>query len=218
MSADEKSSRNNVMIVLITGGIGLGLTIVSAPFLIIPAIHRLPFMVSPLSAITRSLKSLPPPPLRVVDLGSGDGRFIIEAAKKGYHGVGFELNPLLVSISYYNAYKAGVLKNVSFKMDDFWKVNLSKFDVIACFGVKSIMAKLNDKIITECEGGIDKINKKNVSIICYRFPLEGRKWTWKEDELFFYRTGGINSSSSSSSDDDSIEAKDFGGKEVDSNL
>ena len=57
---------------------------------------------------------------RLVDLGSGDGRLVIAAARLGFDAVGVELNPVLLLSSYIYAARAGVLGRVSFLACDLW--------------------------------------------------------------------------------------------------
>lgn len=118
-----------------------------------------------------------------------------------------QLNPVLVGLSYYNAWKAGriqaelaqsgkqtaqfsytgsaptstVLSQVRFQMKDFWSVSLSSFDVITVFGVRSIMARLESKLSEEAQ--------KEVIVVCYRFPMLTKQPVYAQDELFIYRFG-----------------------------
>lgn len=59
----------------------------------------------------------------LVDLGSGDGRIVIEAARLGLRSEGLELNPWLVAYSRWKAYRAGVSASTSFHAKDLWKVS-----------------------------------------------------------------------------------------------
>src|SRR5437870_6426290 len=62
----------------------------------------------------------------VYDLGSGDGRIVIAAAKKfGARGVGIEIDPELIRNATKNAAKAGVSDKVSFRQEDLFKADLS---------------------------------------------------------------------------------------------
>ncbi|XP_069586510.1 ATP synthase subunit C lysine N-methyltransferase isoform X3 [Ranitomeya imitator] len=70
-----------------------------------------------------------------VDIGSGDGRIVIAAAKKGFQAVGYELNPWLVWYSRYNAWKEGVHQNTKFHISDLWKVTFSQYTNVVIFGV-----------------------------------------------------------------------------------
>mmetsp|Transcript_7131 Transcript_7131/g.14318 ORF Transcript_7131/g.14318 Transcript_7131/m.14318 type:complete len:210 (+) Transcript_7131:338-967(+) len=104
----------------------------------------------------------------MVDLGSGDGRVVIEAARHGYRAVGYELNPMLVAVSHTWAFwdqhlAHRVLKNrkpwpetasVEFKCRDLWKVNLSNADIILVYGLSPIMDRLSVKLMDECKDDV----------------------------------------------------------------
>src|SRR5713101_4048366 len=61
----------------------------------------------------------------VIDLGSGDGRTVIAAAKRGAHALGVEYNPDMVALSRRNAAKAGVSDKASFVEADIFRSDLS---------------------------------------------------------------------------------------------
>src|SRR5262245_51466839 len=61
----------------------------------------------------------------VVDLGSGDGRNVIAAAKRGARGVGFEFNPDMVRLSRRNATAAGVGERAAFVEGDMFEADFS---------------------------------------------------------------------------------------------
>jgi SAM-dependent methyltransferase len=70
----------------------------------------------------------------VYDLGSGDGRLLITAAKKyGVRGVGFEIEPGLVKLARENARKAGVEKLVEIRQQDFLSADLSPASVVTLY-------------------------------------------------------------------------------------
>jgi SAM-dependent methyltransferase len=70
----------------------------------------------------------------VYDLGSGDGRLLIAAAKKyGARGVGFEIEPGLVKLARENARRAGVEKLVEFRQQDFLSADLSPASVVTLY-------------------------------------------------------------------------------------
>src|SRR4026209_2189475 len=62
----------------------------------------------------------------VIDLGSGDGRIVIEAAKRGARGLGVDLDPSLVKHATENAQRAGVGERASFQVKDIFETDLSK--------------------------------------------------------------------------------------------
>ncbi|MGQ0511218.1 MAG: class I SAM-dependent methyltransferase [Betaproteobacteria bacterium] len=81
----------------------------------------------------------------VMDLGSGDGRTVITAAKRGARAVGVEYNPDMVALSQRNAEKEGV--KATFMKADLFETDFSKADVITMFLLPSINLKLRPKIL-----------------------------------------------------------------------
>src|SRR6188474_3664963 len=69
----------------------------------------------------------------VMDLGSGDGRTVITAAKRGATAMGIEYNPDMVALSKRNAQKEGVTAKATFVQADLFKADLSKATVITMF-------------------------------------------------------------------------------------
>ena len=78
----------------------------------------------------------------VIDLGSGDGRIIIEAAKRGARGMGVDLDPNLVKLATENARKAGVANQTQFVVKDIFETDLSAATVVAFYLLPDFNAKL----------------------------------------------------------------------------
>jgi precorrin-6B methylase 2 len=83
----------------------------------------------------------------VMDLGSGDGRTVIAAAKRGATAMGIEYNPDMVELSKQNARKAGVAKRATFVKADLFETDFSKATVITMFLLPEINLKLRPKIL-----------------------------------------------------------------------
>ena len=83
----------------------------------------------------------------VMDLGSGDGRTVITAAKRGATGIGVEFNPDMVELSKKNAAAAGVTAKATFIKGDLFETDLSKATVITMFLLPSINMKLRPAIL-----------------------------------------------------------------------
>ena len=81
----------------------------------------------------------------VVDLGSGDGRNVIAAAKRGARALGVEFNPDMVELSKRNAAKAGVSEKASFVQGDMYAAEFSQATVLALFLLPDNLLKLRDK-------------------------------------------------------------------------
>ena len=83
----------------------------------------------------------------LMDLGSGDGRTVITAARRGVRAVGIEYNPDMVALSQRNAEKEGVSARASFMKADLFETDFSKATVITMFLLPSINLKLRPKIL-----------------------------------------------------------------------
>lgn len=88
----------------------------------------------------------------LVDLGSGDGRIVIQAALQGARATGYEINPLLVLISRIKARLKGA-SNASFRATNFWDADLRDVDVVAVYLVPAFMPKLKEKVLREMKPG-----------------------------------------------------------------
>jgi cyclopropane fatty-acyl-phospholipid synthase-like methyltransferase len=107
----------------------------------------------------------------VYDLGSGDGRIVIEAARKyGARGVGIELDPALNKQAESRAGKADVSDKVQFIQADFFKVDLSPASVVTLFLSPNINRRLEPKLRRELKPG--------ARIVSHRFPMPPE---WKPD-------------------------------------
>jgi precorrin-6B methylase 2 len=83
----------------------------------------------------------------VMDLGSGDGRTVITAAKRGARAHGIEYNPDMVALSIKNAKEAGVSERATFEKADLFESDFSKAQVITMFLLPSINMKLRPKLL-----------------------------------------------------------------------
>ncbi|HXV48941.1 MAG TPA: class I SAM-dependent methyltransferase [Candidatus Binatia bacterium] len=83
----------------------------------------------------------------VIDLGSGDGRTVITAAKRGSKALGIEYNADMVELSKRTAAKEGVSDKASFVKADLFESDLSQAQVISMFLLSSINLKLRPKIL-----------------------------------------------------------------------
>ena len=105
----------------------------------------------------------------VIDLGSGDGRTVITAAKRGAKALGIEYNPEMVELSKRNAAKEGVTDKATFMKADLFESDFSHATVITMFLLPSINMKLRPKILDL---------KPGTRIVANSFDMED----WKPDE------------------------------------
>ena len=83
----------------------------------------------------------------VIDLGSGDGRTVITAAKRGATAIGIEYNPDMVELSKKAAVSAGVTAKATFMKADLFESDFSKATVITMFLLPDINLKLRPKLL-----------------------------------------------------------------------
>ena len=83
----------------------------------------------------------------VMDLGSGDGRTVITAAKRGARAMGVEYNPDMVALSRRNAAAAGVADRATFIEADIFQTDLSRATVITLFLLPDLNVRLRPAIL-----------------------------------------------------------------------
>lgn len=107
----------------------------------------------------------------VYDLGSGDGRTVITAAKKfGAKAMGIEYNPDMVTLSQRNAQREGVAANATFIKADLFESDFSKATVITMYLLPSINARLKPKILDL---------KPGTRVVSHAFDMED----WQPDQI-----------------------------------
>lgn len=90
----------------------------------------------------------------VFDLGSGDGRLVIAAAKTfGARGVGIEIDPKLVAESNARARSAGVARRVEFRTQDLFEADIRKATVVMLYLWPSVNLKLRPKLWKDLKPG-----------------------------------------------------------------
>ncbi|KAL4635157.1 protein FAM173B [Arapaima gigas] len=170
------------------GGTLVALYAVATPF-VTPALRKLclPFVPATPAQVRNVLRAVQRGGGTLVDIGSGDGRIVIAAAKQGFCAVGIELNPWLVWYSRYRAWREGVHHKTTFYRSDLWKVNFSQYTNVVIFGVPQMMAQLEDKLRAELSSG--------ARVVACRFPFprqqpdatagEGIDMVWVYDSVSF---------------------------------
>jgi ribosomal protein L11 methylase PrmA len=90
----------------------------------------------------------------VVDLGSGDGRLVITAAKQfGAHGIGIDIDPVRIEEANANAKAAGVTDKVTFLNQDLFTTDISEATVVTLYLLPSLNLKLIPKFEKELKPG-----------------------------------------------------------------
>jgi SAM-dependent methyltransferase len=140
--------------------------------------EKVPYVPSPIEVVDRMLEFAEVKKGDVVfDIGSGDGRVVIEAAKKyGVKGVGIELDSRLVELARAGAKREGVDHLVEFKQGDAFKADLSAATVVTLYMLPSFN-KLFRPIL-------EKQLKPGARVVVHDYPIEG--WNpvkWEEMPL-----------------------------------
>lgn len=88
----------------------------------------------------------------IYELGAGDGKVMIYAAKRGYRSVGYELNPIIFCIAWLRTrrYK----NSVRLYYKNFWDADLSHADGVFVFLLDKYMEKLDKKLSGELRPGV----------------------------------------------------------------
>ena len=111
----------------------------------------------------------------LIELGSGDGRVMKEAAKRGLKVIGYELNPVLVFISYFVTFTQR--KNVTIKWGNYWSENWPAADGIFAFLHSKYMARLDQKI---------KNTYKHIKLVSVVYKIPGKKPAETKNSVFLY--------------------------------
>jgi len=106
----------------------------------------------------------------VIDLGSGDGRIVIAAAKRGARALGIEYNPDMVELSKNYAKREGVADRVQFIRGDIFETDFSQATVITMFLLPELNLKLRPQILNL---------KPGTRVVSNSFDMGD----WKADEI-----------------------------------
>jgi SAM-dependent methyltransferase len=107
-----------------------------------------PFVVSPEEVVDRMLRIADIGPADdVIDLGSGDGRIVIGAAKRGAHALGIDIDPSLVERARAYAAAAGVAERTKFAVQDLFETDLSRATVVTMYLLPEVNLKLRPKLL-----------------------------------------------------------------------
>jgi len=90
----------------------------------------------------------------VYDLGCGDGRLVVTAAKQyGVRAVGIDINPVRIKESEENARQAGVTDRVSFRNEDLFEADIKEATVVTLYLLQSLNEKLRPKLWKDLKPG-----------------------------------------------------------------
>lgn len=114
-----------------------------------------PYVVTPREVVEEMLRLAKVGPADMVyDLGCGDGRIVIAAARRhGARGVGIDIDPLRIEEASAAARRAGVADRVRFTLQDLFHSDLSEATVVTLYLLPELNAKLRPKLLAELRPG-----------------------------------------------------------------
>jgi SAM-dependent methyltransferase len=114
----------------------------------IPIIEEVPYITTP-DSVTAAMLDLAGVKAgdHVIDLGSGDGRIVIAAARRGATGLGVEIDARLVEESVANARRAGVAERVRFLEQDLFQTDLASATVVTMYLLPEVNLKLRPALL-----------------------------------------------------------------------
>ena len=169
------------LIYLIAFTLGLAIAAGLAYWSVVVQVPRdVPYVVTPDPVVDQMLELADAKPGQVIyDLGCGDGRIVIAAAKRfGMRGVGVEIDPELVAVCNENARKAGVEGQVRFVQGDLFAMDFRDADVVALYLREDINVRLRPKLLDQLKPGS--------RVVSHRFGMGD----WKPDREVMAAAGG----------------------------
>lgn len=137
-----------------TGGLPLVLGAANAQDSVFESKKIVPFVPTPQEVVNKMIELAAVKKGDVVyDLGSGDGRIVITAARKGARAIGFEIDPELVGTSRENIKKAGVQELAEIRNEDILTVNLSAANVVTMYLLPDVNLKLKPNLLAQLKPG-----------------------------------------------------------------
>src|SRR5262245_16510438 len=137
----------------------------------------------------------------VIDLGSGDGRIVIAAGKRGARGFGVELNESLVQLSNEEAARQGVAERVQFHVRDMFQTDLSPASVLTTYLLPQLNVRVRPQLLKQMKPGSrvvayafhmgewqpDQIAQiDGLTVHHWIVPAAAMgKWQWKDDGIGF---------------------------------
>jgi SAM-dependent methyltransferase len=113
-----------------------------------------PYVPTPERVVAKMLEVAKVGPNDVVyDLGSGDGRIVIAAAKKGARGVGIDIDAERIWEAKNNAIAAGVAERVQFRQEDLFKTDFREATVVTMYLLSAVNLKLRPRLLADLKPG-----------------------------------------------------------------
>jgi len=142
-----------------------------------------PWMGTPGRSVAAMVSLARPRPGEVwADLGSGDGRTLLAAARAGCRAHGYELNGLLAAWSERRARQAGLAGLCTIHRQDFWTADLSDADIVSVYLIPHRMGDLREKLARELRPG--------ARVVSFRFPVPDWSPAGEDAGVYLYTAPG----------------------------
>jgi cyclopropane fatty-acyl-phospholipid synthase-like methyltransferase len=123
-----------------------------------------PYQATPMPVVERMLDLAGVGPgIRLLDLGCGDGRFVIAAGRRGARASGIDIDPARIASAEAAALEAGVADRARFAQGDMFAADLKDADVVTLFLLGHVNAWLEGKLRSELKPG--------ARVVSYAFPM-----------------------------------------------
>ena len=147
---------------------------------LLPPFLGAPFVPTPKNTLNIMIKLADVKPgERAVDLGSGDGRIVIALAKAGARAHGFEINPLLVVVSKWRIWRAGLSGKAFIHWANLFSIDFSEYEIVTVYGLMGVMKKLENKIKNNLPVG--------GRIVSHAFKFPNWHFVTNEEAVFLYK-------------------------------
>lgn len=113
----------------------------------------------------------------LIDLGCGDGRVLVIAAKQGIKAIGYEINPIMWLISLIRIWPYRKMAKV--RLANMWRADVRNADVVFVFLLDRLMSEMEDKLSSEMSRG--------AMVASYVFKFPSRKTVWKTHNAYGYK-------------------------------
>lgn len=145
----------------------LALLLIVGASVAVQRLNQVPYVPSPMEVVDRMLEFAQVDKNDIVyDIGSGDGRMVIQAARKyGARGVGLELSARLVETARTEAAKQGVEHLVEFRRGDALQADISEATVVTLYMLPSFNKRLRPVLEEQLRPG--------ARIVAHDYPIEG---------------------------------------------
>ena len=115
----------------------------------------------------------------LLELGCGDGKVLVAAARRGWQAVGYELNPLLVIVCRLRTWR--YRRQVRVVWGNFWTKQWPEFDGIFVFVMQRHMAKLDTAINAATE-----LQQRPIKLVSFAFTIPGKEPRQQRDGVYLY--------------------------------